>query len=170
MHVLAAKAAYFAVMGASDPAAAPPAASAPPAAPPAAAAPPVASPSAPPAPPPAMKAEVKDEAANGGQTELGKSEKDIQIEALQKKVDELEGTVPALVAVLQKIASVPARKGVTSAAQLNKSVGELTKSEITNRLNRLVKSNISDSDRDAIKSYTYGRVGVEGIKHLLENK
>jgi hypothetical protein len=184
MHYLAAKEALFAAMGAGgDPAAAggPPADASAPPAPPAAASPPPAPPPAASAPPvddqsapPALKAEKQaNNPANGGKvTTVAKSEKDLEIEDLRKKLGDLEEIVPSLIDLV-KVAAAPARKAVTSVAQLEKSngvdVGSLSKAEIDARLKRAVRTNLTNPDREAINSYylSGGATGIEGIKHIL---
>lgn len=162
---MAAKKVLFAHMGGGmDPAAsaAPPAASA---------GPPGASPD--PAAPPAMKAEMNP--ANGGKvTTVGKSEKDLQIETLTKKVAEFEATLPGLVSVVEKMVSAPQRKAITSVTQVagNKPaapVSSLSKSEIESRLKKAVNTNLSKSDRELVNGFYFGSVKLEGISHILEN-
>jgi len=189
MHYLAAKEALFAAMGAGgDPAAAGGApapgmdASAPPAPPAAASAPPAAA-SAPPAPPiddpsapPALKAEKSaSNPANGGQvTKVSKSEKDGEIEELKKKLGDLEAVLPGLIQVVEVAVSAPARKAVTSVAQLEKSgpsAASLSKAEIDAKLKRAVRTNLNEGDREQINRYVIsnGATGLDGIKHILES-
>ncbi len=162
MHCLAAKAALFAAMGASDPAMAAPAdAGAPPAAAPSA--PPMAPPApaaSPTPPPPAMKSEMP--------PEMEKSEKDLRIAELEKSVKDLEGVVPGLLKIVEKTLAMPPRKGITSVADLPPGAGSLSKSEIDSRLLRAIKTDLSDDDRGLVNSYSYGHIGVEKIAHLLK--
>jgi hypothetical protein len=167
---IAAKEVLFAQMGAADPAAASP----PPAAPmlDASAPPTAASPSA----PPAFKAEMAASSpGNGGQVKtVSKSEKDTEIEELKKKVAEFEGITSGLLSVVEKAIVVPSRKAVTSVAELNKSgskpAGQLSKSEVKERLDRAARTRLSKSDRDLINQYTVGAINVEKVQHLLDVK
>lgn len=170
MHYLAVKSALIAAMGNDASADAPPV-DAPPA-PGASAAPP---PAAPPAPPPAQKAELKvDEKANGQDpTKLGKSEKDILIEALQKKAAEQETALASLVNAMTKVIETPVRKSVTSVSEIKTDstkvdVSKLSKGEIKTRLKRAAeKQTLSKSDRERINLFALGHIEVEGIADLI---
>lgn len=185
MHLIAAKEALMDIMGGGDDGAgvddgsqpgpdaglaAPPGpdagAGAPPPAPPGGL-----PPGGPPAPPegsaPAFKSEMKSN-PNGG---LKKSQSDKQIEALQKKVSEQEGTLAKLVTALETFVGQPQRKAVTSfnaPVAVKKTAASFSKSEIQARLTELSKSEkTSSADRQLINGYYFGTTGVEDIGHLL---
>jgi hypothetical protein len=162
---LAAKKVIFASMGAGADGPAPsPDASAPP---PPAAAPPAPAPDA----SPALKSEKNP--ANGGKVVVAKSEQDMEIEALRKKVTEFEGIASGLMTVVEKVISVPPRKAVTGVSQLSKSaedVSTLSKSEINERLGRAARTKLSKSDRELINQYSVGAIDVSKVKHLLDVK
>jgi hypothetical protein len=131
-------------------------------------------PAAPPAPvsaPPAMKSEFKDnKEANGGFT---KSEQDLAIESLSKKVADQDSTISKLVTALETFVSRPERKAVTGASFLGKSeetkTVTLTKAEVTQKLNKVASSALTKSeDRELINDYYANRIGVEKLGHLLK--
>lgn len=136
------------------------------------AAPPVAPPAAPPAPPaaspsapPALKSEPK----------MEKSEKDIQIESLTADLKKSKEGLDGLLKVVEAVITKPVRKAVTSMASIAKSedtvdVSSLSKAEINTRIKSAVRTNLSEKDRDLVFAYDAGNVGVDQIKHLLQNK
>lgn len=183
MHYLACKAALMAVMGADQGAGAPPPEASSPAAPPAPAA-------APPAPPMMGKTElgkkVSSAEANGGQ--MTKSEKDPEVEALRRELEETKKLVKSYDEELSKFTKVmetamtPVRKSVKNASDMrfigrtgdeSGSVEEaprLTKKEVQAKLSeKISEGKLSKSDRELIYSYNIGKVSVEKIAHLLKD-
>lgn len=176
MHYLAAKAALFDLMGASD-----------------ASAPAPAAPMAAPMASPTMKGEdgivpytekaekemMSQDEANGG--EMGKSEAKPEGQDLKKsedlskaedKIKEMEGQLEVLAKALESFLTTPVRKAVTSTSFVPKTEEapkELTKSEVQEKLKEVTKRpDLKKSERDLINSYCYGNVGVDKIQHLLK--
>ena len=173
MHMLAAKEALMNVMGgdvgSEEPAApAAPAPMAPPAAPPG----PEASMSA--SAPPTLKGEMKADAkANGGPVPgMGKTEKDVALEALQKTVNDQADALGKLVQTVEFVLGQPQRKAVTSVGFIPKTEDApkaLSKSEVNDKLVTITKSpKLSKSDRELINEYCLGNLSVEKIEHLLK--
>jgi hypothetical protein len=172
-HVLASKEALMAAMGAGavddgSAGAAPPA-------PPAAMGPPAPAASASPDAPPAMKGEMAANKANGENvlTSVSKSEKDVEIETLRKRVEEQDATMAQVLKAVTMVVEAPVRKSVASIADLGKSAGAvdpsaLTKDQVRNRLReRVVERKLSKSDRELVIAFDLGHIGVEKVAHLL---
>lgn len=85
---------------------------------------------------------------------------------LRKKVQEQD-------LLIKKFASAikPMRKSVESIDEVKiedvKLVKNLTKAEINSKLNEKIKSGLAKSDQKLIVAYSYGKVGLDAIKHLL---
>jgi hypothetical protein len=174
MHYLACKAALIAAMGNdggadAPPAADPAAAAAPPAPPP---------PAAPPAAPPALKNELpSDPKANGEDpANVAKSEKDLTIASLEKRVTERDTALEQLTGALRKIVERPVRKAITSLSDLRKSDGQgstvdlskLSKNEQRALVRKAAeKPNLKKSDRERLNSFFFGNLEIDGVKDLL---
>lgn len=181
MHYLACKAALVQAMGpqagADDGTGAPPAdasAGAPPAPP---------APSADAGgPPPAMKSESgtempSDEKANGeNPLHVKKSEKNTEVEALRKRLDDQEQAFGTVVSAMREALERPMRKSIVSTDVLPAStpakpaVENLSKSEIDKLLKTIVrKPTLEKSERATVnRYYAEGQIQIDGIKPLIE--
>jgi hypothetical protein len=128
---------------------------------------PAASPSAAPAPDAlAAPAPMPGAASAPVAPEFGKSEADVKIASLEKS---LEATTQILVTLLGK----PNFKSVTgedAVTKTEKSFEGLTKSEVTERLNKAVRKGLSTGDSLLLKSFYKGEASVNDIGHLLAGK
>jgi hypothetical protein len=176
MHYLAAKSALMAAMGQDQAQAPAPEASAPAAAP------------TPPAPAPAgapmamgekkaAKAMDYSNGNSGGEMKagkMGKSEKDVEIEALKAQLEEQNQALLQLAEVV----ATPIRKSVKGLSDLRfierteetkvSAVAKLTKAEVMTKLRERVREGkLSKSDKDLISQYTVGGGDAAKIEHLL---
>lgn len=168
MQYMAAKTALFQTMGAQG-GGAPPDTSAPPS--PAASAPPAgpAASAPPPGPPPAMKAEIAPNPANGGK--MAKSEAEVKLEALETRF--------GLLTKAMELLATPQRKAVTAASQVPfLSKGEdvkdeknlpKTRDEAIAKLNEKARDpKLSKSDRALITAFSVRKADLSQIEHLLK--
>lgn len=192
MHYLACKSALMAQMGAGPEASAAPAPEASGAPAPAASAP-AAPPAAPEASAPMAMGEMKSSGkqiegspeANGGEikagSKLGKSEIQLEIEALKAKLAKAEETSKEQEAQLLELAmklTAPLRKSIKGVSELafvakegqsekKSPVAGLSKNEVVAKLREKARGDLKKSDRDLITAYTMGNVDVSKIEHLL---
>lgn len=112
----------------------------------------------------------KSEETEGDVTEMLKSEN----EELKKSLDQLNGLLDK---VFNREKSAPKGKALTGYDVINKSeesnekedvISNLSKSEITKKLNQIDYSDLSKSDRDAINEYCLENGSVDKIKHLIK--
>ena len=114
---------------------------------------------------PVVKSEESSE--SNKEVELVKSEN----ETLKKNIEAYEKVIE----VLKRKVSAPIQKAVTGLDYIKKSdaevkegeKGQLTKSEIDTKLNEVIKSDISGSDRNKINQFYLGKGSFETIKHLV---
>ena len=137
----------------------------------AAAAPVAPAPMAPPAPANPMPPEM------ALKTEIKKSESDLKIEALEQALAEAKANVEKQTKAIEDLVeyvSKPVRKSLKyiteiEAPVVEKPVSELSKSEITEKLNRVSRDpSLKKSDRELINGFYSGEVKVDALAHLLK--
>jgi len=166
LHYLATKQALMAVLGgaqggASGPEGAPPS-------------PPASGPAGPGGPPPEATPTLKSDRA-------AIAAKDAEIKALQEQLSKSNGRLSNVEKVIHLMTNRPLRKAITHIShvakpgteeKLDKSevdVTKLSKSEVTERLNKAVRSpDMKKEDRRLVTAYMYNRANLDDIKHLLQ--
>lgn len=132
----------------------------------------------PPDAPPALKAEIKPDyrttakLSNAGSSG-GASAMKSEIAALKDKLTKTEAALEKMVGFVERVATTPVRKAVTSVADLanasKKPVSGLTKAEVRERLKRAIeKPTLAKSDRELITRYDLGHITVDKVAHLIE--
>lgn len=102
-----------------------------------------------------------------------KSEKDLKLEQLEKKAIEDSEKIEKLSLIVEKLASIPLRKSITSLDQLPvdeaKKTGKMSKEQIDAALTRVISSQkLTKHDADLIVGWELGKVKVDEIAHLLK--
>lgn len=91
-----------------------------------------------------------------------------QIDALKKSQEEMTGS---FLSTLQTLLGKPSYKAVDALDTVVKAetnLVALSKSEITDRLNKAVRGNLAPADRQLVKNFYKGEAGVNDIAHLLK--
>lgn len=123
-------------------------------------------------------AKVVPSPGNGGKM-MGKSEQEQKVDKdALADIDTLKKTIDGLTKVVEMMVVAPQRKsikGISELAFLGKTESvtaeakPLTKSEVKDKLAEKAKSpSLSKSDKDLIRSFYVGNVGVDKVEHLLK--
>lgn len=118
-----------------------------------------------------------DEKANGENPlhVVHKSEKNSDVEALRKRLDEQDQALGTVVEAMKGFLERPMRKSIVSTADLSDAkksakpdLDNLSKKEISGLLKEIVRKPLTKSEREAINGFHYGTVTVDGIKGIVE--